>query len=300
MKTTVDAAVDAFLHYLVIERGLLPNTIRAYSRDLRVFADTLEDMGVTDAGRIDEGALELHAVRLSRRGLSPSSRARMLSAISHFHRFLAREGMGRESAAAGVARPKLARRMPAVLTLAQVEAVLDAPDASTDLGLRDRAMMELAYGAGLRVSELCGLRVDALDLGAQLVSVTGKGEKRRVVPFGRAAQRALGRYLDRARPRLLRGRVSPHVFVNARGGAMSRVGFFKRLRQHARAAGIVRRVSPHVLRHSFATHLLEGGADLRLVQELLGHADIATTQVYTHVDTRHILEAHRAFHPRGR
>jgi integrase/recombinase XerD len=189
--------------------------------------------------------------------------------------------------------------MPKVLTLAQVEALLETPEATTDLGLRDRAMLELAYGAGLRVSELCGLRLEALRLDERLVSVTGKGERRRVVPFGGAAARALGRYLDRARPRLLRGRVSAHVFVNARGAPMSRVGFFKRLQEHARAAGIVRRVSPHVLRHSFATHLLEGGADLRLVQELLGHADIATTQVYTHVDTRHILEAHRAFHPRG-
>jgi integrase/recombinase XerD len=300
MRATVDGAVDAFLHYLVIEKGLLPNTIRAYNRDLRTFADTLEELGVTDPGRIDENALELHAVRLSRRRLSPASRARMLSAITHFHRFLAREGLGPEGVTRRLARPKLARRMPAVLTLAQVEALLEAPDASTDLGLRDRAMMELAYGAGLRVSELCGLRVDALHLDARLVSIIGKGEKPRVAPFGRAAARALGRYLDQARPRLLRGRVSPQVFVNARGGPMSRVGFFKRLRQHARAAGIVRRVSPHVLRHTFATHLLEGGADLRLVQELLGHADIATTQVYTHVDTRHILEAHRAFHPRGR
>jgi len=300
MRPTVDGAVDAFLHYLVIEKGLLPNTVRAYGRDLRAFADTLEEMGVSDPGRIDERALELHAVRLSRRGLSPASRARMLSAIGHFHRFLAREGMGADHVHDRVVRPRLGRRMPTVLTLAQVEALLDAPDAANCLGRRDRAMLELAYGAGLRVSELCGLRLDQLLLEQQMVSVTGKGGRRRVVPFGRAARRALGHYLDHARPRLLAGRVSPYVFVNARGGVISRVGFFKRLKQHARTAGIVRRVSPHVLRHSFATHLLEGGADLRLVQELLGHADIATTQVYTHVDTRHILEAHRAFHPRGR
>jgi integrase/recombinase XerD len=224
----------------------------------------------------------------------------MLSAIRHFHRFLGREGMGSDDAALRVARPKLARRMPSVLTLAQVEGLLEAPDGATDLGVRDRAMLELAYGAGLRVSELCGLSMESLLLDEQLVRITGKGGKQRVVPFGRVAGRALARYLDHARPRLVKGRISPHVFVNARGGPISRVGFFKRLKQHARHAGISRRVSPHVLRHSFATHLLEGGADLRLVQELLGHADIATTQVYTHVDTRHILEAHRAFHPRGK
>jgi integrase/recombinase XerD len=300
MKTTLDGAVDAFLHYLVIEKGLQPNTVGAYARDLRALVNTLEEQGIRSPGRIGPDAIELHAVRLSKRGLSPSSRARMLSAIRHFHRFLEREGMGAGNAVERVARPKIGRRMPGVLTLAQVESLLDAPDASTHLGLRDRAMLELAYGAGLRVSELCGLRVDALLLEQQLVSVTGKGGKQRVVPFGRAAGKALARYLDHARPYLLRGRVSPYVFVNVRGGGISRVGFFKNLKVHARAAGIARRVTPHVLRHSFATHLLEGGADLRLVQELLGHADIATTQVYTHVDTRHLLEAHRAFHPRGR
>jgi integrase/recombinase XerD len=300
MKTTLDGAVDAFLHYLVIEKGLQPNTVGAYARDLRALVNTLEEQGIRSPGRIGPDAIELHAVRLSKRGLSPSSRARMLSAIRHFHRFLEREGMGAGNAVERVARPKIGRRMPGVLTLAQVESLLDAPDASTHLGLRDRAMLELAYGAGLRVSELCGLRVDALLLEQQLVSVTGKGGKQRVVPFGRAAGKALARYLDHARPYLLRGRVSPYVFVNVRGGGISRVGFFKNLKVHACAAGIARRVTPHVLRHSFATHLLEGGADLRLVQELLGHADIATTQVYTHVDTRHLLEAHRAFHPRGR
>jgi integrase/recombinase XerD len=166
--------------------------------------------------------------------------------------------------------------------------------------MRDRAMLELAYGAGLRVSELCGLKLDQLHLKQEIVAITGKGGKQRVVPFGRAASRALATYLDHGRPFLLNGRLSPFVFVNARGSGISRVGFFKRMKEHAATAGIARKVSPHVLRHSFATHLLEGGADLRLVQELLGHADIATTQVYTHVDTRHILEAHRAFHPRGK
>jgi integrase/recombinase XerD len=300
MKTSMDGAVDAFLHYLVIEKGLLPNTIQAYGRDLNALADTLEEQGITDPKRIGPDAIELHAVRLSKRGLSATSRARMLSAIRHFHRFLEREGLGSHDAVDRVARPKIGRRMPNVLTLAQVESLLEAPEAGTPLGLRDRAMLELAYGAGLRVSELTGLRVDQLMLDQELVSITGKGGKQRVVPFGRAASRAIARYLDHGRPFLLNGRISHFVFINVRGGGISRVGFFKRLKEHARTAGIARKVSPHVLRHSFATHLLEGGADLRLVQELLGHADIATTQVYTHVDTRHILEAHRAFHPRGR
>jgi integrase/recombinase XerD len=299
-KRTLDGSVDAFLDYLVVEKGLLPNTIHAYARDLRTYVETLEEVGVSEPARITDEAIELHAVRLSRNGLAPASRARKLSALRHFHRFLAREGWGSERVARDVTRPKLARRLPSVLTLAQIESLIEQPDTSTPLGLRDRAMLELAYGAGLRVTELCGLAIDELDLEQQLVRVRGKGDKQRVVPFGRQASRAIARYLDAGRPFLLQGRLSPHVFLNARGGRISRVGFFKNLKAHAASAGIARRVSPHVLRHSFATHLLEGGADLRLVQELLGHADIATTQVYTHVDTRHILEAHRAFHPRGR
>jgi integrase/recombinase XerD len=263
--------VDAFLHYLVVEKGLRPNTIRAYARDLRGYVETLEERGITEPSMATRDALELHAVRLSRRGLSPASRARMLSTLKHFHRFLAREGVSPDGVGDRVVSPKRPRRLPGVLTVRQVEAILDQPDESP-LGVRDRAMLEVAYGAGLRVSELCGLTFDAVLWEQGVVVVTGKGDKQRVVPFGRAAARALRRYIDHARPRLLGGRLSPHLFLNARGGRLSRVGFFKRLRQHAAAAGITRRVSPHVLRHSFATHLLEGGADLRFVQELLGHA----------------------------
>jgi integrase/recombinase XerD len=299
-RISVDGAIDAYLHYLVIEKGLAANSVRSYARDLRGYAETLEEMGVRDPAGIGEDAIELYATRLSRRGLKPSSRARMLSTVKNFHRFVARERMGPEVAPERLVRPRLPQRFPTVLSLSQVERLLERPDPSTPLGLRDRAMLEMAYGAGLRVSELCGLGLDAVRSAQQLVAVTGKGGKQRVVPYGRAAARALGRYLDHGRPRLLAGRVSARVFVNHRGGPLSRVGFFKRLKRYAAEAGIERRVSPHVLRHSFATHMLEGGADLRLVQEMLGHADISTTQVYTHVDTRHILEAHRAFHPRGR
>jgi integrase/recombinase XerD len=299
MKATLDGAVDTFLNYLVIEKGLRPNTISAYARDLRAYHETLEELGVVDPERLSRDALEFHAIRLSRRGLSPASRARMLSTLRHFHRFLAREGSAPEGIGDRISRPKLPRRLPSVLTLAQIEMLLAQPD-TTPLGQRDRAMLEMAYGAGLRVSELCGLTPDAVVSEQRIVRVTGKGGKQRVVPYGRPADRALARYLNDGRPFLAAGRVTPFVFVNARGTGLSRVGFFKRLKQHAASAGIERRVSPHVLRHSFATHLLEGGADLRLVQELLGHADISTTQIYTNLDTRHILEAHRAFHPRAR
>jgi integrase/recombinase XerD len=198
-----------------------------------------------------------------------------------------------------ITSPKRGRPIPRVLTVAQIETLLEQPDVTTPLGLRDRAMLELAYGAGLRVSELCGLVHDALREEERLVVVSGKGGKQRVVPYGRHAARALARYLDGGRPILAKESSVPNVFLNRYGRAISRVGFFKNLKSYAITAGITREVSPHILRHSFATHLLEGGAELRYVQELLGHSDISTTQIYTNIDTRHIIEVYKAFHPRG-
>jgi integrase/recombinase XerD len=299
-KTELDTALDAFLAHLAVEKGLLPNTIQAYGRDLREYVDNLEAMGIRSTTEIGgEEAMEYHLARLSRRGLVAASRARGISALRQFHRFLQREGLlGGE--VYEVRSPKKGRRVPRVLTIEQVEAILSQPDCSTPLGLRDAAMLELAYGAGLRAGELCELPMDALLEDQQLVLVRGKGGKQRMVPYGRPAGRALARYLREGRPALVRGRVVPHVFLNHHGRCISRIGFYKRLKQYAAAAGIVANVSPHVLRHSFATHLLQGGAELRYVQELLGHADISTTQIYTNVDTRHIIEVHRAFHPRAR
>jgi integrase/recombinase XerD len=298
-KKPLDTALDEFLDHLVIERGLSANTIGSYGRDLRRYVDSLEGLGVTSTADVDESALEFHLTRLSRSGLKASSRARSLSAIRHFHRFLGREGFCDATVGDGVSGPKRGKRMPRVLTLSQVESILEQPDTGTPMGMRDRAMLEIAYGAGLRVSELCGLPIDGLMEDERLVRVRGKGGKQRIVPFGAPAAVALSRYLASGRPRLVRDRLLPNVFLNHRGGPLSRVGFFKKLKAYAASAGVTREVSPHVLRHSFATHLLEGGADLRYVQELLGHSDISTTQIYTNVDTRHIIEAHRAFHPRA-
>jgi integrase/recombinase XerD len=298
MDIPIDSALDEFLDYLVSEKGLLPNSVEAYNRDLRAYLDTLETLGVESAARIQENSLELHMARLSRRGLGPASRSRALSAIRHFHKFLLREGTAKKDAAARIARPKRPKRIPKVLSVEQVERLLDAPSKDV-LGMRDRAMMELAYAAGLRVSELCNLTFEQVLDKDRLLVIEGKGRKQRLVPFGKPAARALRTYLSDSRPDLARGKVTAHVFLNHHGNRISRVGFFKRLKHHASAAGIQRHVSPHVLRHSFATHLLEGGADLRYVQELLGHADISTTQIYTAVDTRHLIEVHRAFHPRA-
>jgi integrase/recombinase XerD len=298
MTTRLDTSVDQFLDYLASERGLLPRTLEAYARDLRSYVATVRERGVSSPRNIPREALEIHMVRLSRRGLASVSRARALSAIRHFHRFLQREGTSRANPVVDIESPKRARRVPKVLTIAEVERLLAAPRDDV-LGLRDRAMLELGYAAGLRVSELCDLTFDQVQEAERLLVVTGKGRKRRVVPYGKHAARALGLYLGHARPHLSAGRVDPHVFLNHRGARISRVGFFKRMKRHAAAAGIRKGVSPHVLRHTFATHLLEGGADLRYVQALLGHADISTTQIYTTVDSRHLIEVHRAFHPRG-
>ena len=298
MGDTLDTALDQFLDYLVSEKGLLANSLSAYARDLRGYLDTLEELGVGSTSAITAEAAELHMVKLSKRGLSPASRSRALSAMRHFHKFLHREGAARKDVTAGLSRPKRSKRIPKVLSVEQVERLLEIPEEDT-LGLRDRAMFEMAYAAGLRASELCGLTFEQVIEKERLLVVEGKGKKQRVIPYGRPAAKALAAYLSRARAELAKGRVTAFVFLNHRGRKMSRVGFFKRLRMQARRAGIQRGVSPHVLRHSFATHLLQGGADLRYIQELLGHADISTTQIYTSVDRRHLVEVHRAFHPRA-
>jgi len=298
VATRLDTALDQFLDYLVSEKGCLENSILAYGRDLRAYLDTLEGMGIRSAGAITGEAVERHMFKLSRRDLAASSRSRALSAIRHFHKFLIREGAVRIDPSAAYRRPKRAKRIPKVLTVEQVERLLASPGEDV-LGLRDRAMLEIAYASGLRVSELCGLTFDQVVEKERVLVVEGKGKKQRVIPYGRPAAKALAVYLSRSRPHLAAGAVISFVFLNHRGRKMSRVGFFKRLKMHSRRAGIQREVSPHVLRHSFATHLLQGGADLRYVQELLGHADISTTQIYTSVDRRHLIEVHRAFHPRA-
>ena len=298
-ENKLDTALDAYLDHVMTERGLAANTVKAYGRDLRAYLDTLEGMGITSTGRIEDTAVEYHLARLSRSGLKASSRSRMISAIRQFHRFLKMEGLLRAGVAAEIISPKRGRRIPKVLSISQIEALLEQPDLSEPLGLRDRAMLEMAYGAGLRVSELCGLPMEAMVDGERLVSVRGKGGNQRVGPYGRIAEKALDRYLSSGRTQLARYQPTPHVFLNHHGRPISRVGFYKKLRGYASAAGLPMEISPHILRHSFATHLLEGGADLRYVQELLGHSDISSTQIYTNVDTRHIIEVYRAFHPRG-
>jgi len=294
----LDGALEAFLDGLRTARRLSANTLDAYARDLRdyrAFAMQHRLKSWSEAGTV---FVDGYFARLLQRGLSSSTVARRRSALRGFHAYLEAQGLGGRDPLADAPPPRRERRLPHALTHDEMERLLAQPQGEGPLALRDRALLELAYASGLRVSELCGLIRSRLDLGERAVRVAGKGNRERVVPFGRAAGRALREYLERARPLLARRARHDTVFVNARGGPLSRMGFWKILRGHARAAGISARVHPHALRHSFATHLLEGGADLRVVQELLGHASVATTAIYTHLDRAYLREVHRSFHPR--
>lgn len=295
----MDALLDAFVTFLRAERNLAPKTVDAYALDVRDWLDDLKrrKLAVETATRDD--VLE-HLAWLARKGLSARSRARHLAALRGFHRFLEDEKLAPGNPTDDLDTPKHTRKLPVFLTLDEVEALLASPDVSTPSGLRDRAMIEVLYATGLRVSELVKLGVNDVNLTDGFVLVMGKGRKERVVPLGKHAIGHLQAYLSSARPALLKGRETSALFVTPRGKGFSRMGFWKLLRRHARTAGIVKELSPHKLRHSFATHLVERGADLRAVQAMLGHADLATTQIYTHVDSQRLRGTYDRHHPRSR
>lgn len=294
----MDRWVDAYLAWLATQRGLSRNSLDAYGRDLAMLSSFLAARRITDPGAVRPADLRDYLAELRGAKLRPASVARRFSAARGLFRFLESEGKLRKSPAADVSAGRLPRRLPRPWTREDVRRLVEAP-ADGARGMRDRAMLEALYGAGLRVSELVGLRLSQLNLEGGYLVVVGKGNKERPVPLGVPARAALRAYLEGARPHLLHGRSSPHVFVTRRGGAMTRQGFWKMLRLRALALGLPG-VSPHRLRHSFATHLLEGGADLRAVQAMLGHADIGTTQIYTEVARTRLREVHRKYHPRSK
>lgn len=294
-----DVLLDGYLAHLRVERGLAQRSVEAYSGDLLRFALFVRQDLSKSFPDIDAGDVAAWLVSLSRAGISARAQARKLSALRGFFKFLVAERKVTADPTALVTGPRLPRKLPQVLTFAEVELLLAAPDATTPRGCRDASMIQLLYASGLRVSELVGLKLSDVDLDQSLVSALGKGDKRRVVPFGEIARDALVRYLRDVRPRWVLKGESVHLFLTERGSGMTRQGFWKLLGRYARSAGIAKPISPHKLRHSFATHLLERGADLRAVQTMLGHADIATTQVYTHVTAEHMRQAHARFHPRG-
>lgn len=293
------ALTDRFFDHLWLEDGLSDLTLSAYRRDLKAFGAWLEterDAGLTDAVA---GDIEAYlAWRFANRA-QPRSAARYTSALKRFYRYLLRENRIAADPTVNLDSPKLPRTLPKTLTEADVEHLLAGPDTGTPLGVRDRAMLETLYATGLRVSELIGLKLTSMNLHDGVLRVTGKGNKDRLVPLGEEAVQWLQRYLVEARPLLLGKRLSDATFITARGGGMTRQGFWYLIKRHARAAKIVRPLSPHTLRHAFATHLLNHGADLRVVQMLLGHRDISTTQIYTHVARERLKQLHSVHHPRG-
>ncbi len=293
------APVDAWLDELRRGRRLSPRTLDAYGRDLADYSAFAAHHKVSDWEEATLTFVDGYFASLQRRGLSSSTVSRRRSTLRGFHGFLARMGHKSDDPVALLPAPRRERKLPGVLTLGEVEALIAHPQGDEPLALRDRAMLELAYGSGLRVSELVCLPRAGVDLGGRSLIVTGKGDKQRVLPFGRSAAAALAAWLERGRPQLAPHARHDAVFVNARGGVLSRMGWWKVLQGHARGAGVTARVHPHILRHSFATHLLEGGADLRVVQELLGHANVTTTAIYTHLDRSYLREVHRQFHPRA-
>lgn len=294
----MDHEVDQFLDHLRIERGLSENTLYAYGGDLAALTAYLKDRGVH---RWEDASLETfrgYFHELEAAHLSAGSRARRMASLRSFMRFLERRGVVKRNAAARLKTPRGDQRLPRVLSTEEVERLLAAPDPTTALGRRNRALLEVFYATGLRVSELTGLLLKQLHLEEGAVVVLGKGNKERLVPLGDWAAEALRVYLEQGRPRLVGRPSPPHVFVNHRGRPLSRQGVWKLIRALAVRAGIQQPITPHMLRHSFATHLLENGADLRVLQALLGHADISTTQIYTHVARVRLKEIHRRFHPR--
>lgn len=286
-----------YVAHLALERNLSPRSLEAYRRDLRQFAAWLVEEGTTLEG-VERSTLRLYLGSRRDRGLSARSAARALSALRGFFRFLAQEQLLAVDPTADLQSPSLWRTVPHVLSAEEVEALLASPDTSRPAGLRDRAMIETLYATGVRVSELVGLTVDRLRLDPGFVRVVGKGRKERLVPVGESAQAWLRRYLDSARPALDRAR-RPELFLNLRGRPLTRQGFWKLLRGHALASGVTSHLSPHVVRHSFATHLVENGADLRAVQMMLGHASLSTTEIYTHVARERLRRLYDAKHPRA-
>jgi integrase/recombinase XerD len=302
---TLDGLVEAYLNHLRVERALSPRTLEAYGRDLGKLLTFAEQAGITEAAAIDLGAVSGWLGSLAKDGLGARSAARHLSAARGLMKFLLREGALSADPTELSARPRFGRRLPRTLSEAEVLRLLDAPDTTTLRGLRDRAMLSVTYAAGLRVSELVGLTPGDVDLRRGIVSAFGKGGKRRLVPLGNITLDHVQAYL-RARTVLdsghaLRGKqpIAPVLFPSPRGGALTRQGFWKIVGRYARGIGLRGRVYPHQLRHSFATHLLTGGADLRSVQTMLGHASVATTEIYTHVSRDHVRKAHRRSHPRA-
>lgn len=291
--------IDHYLNYLAVERGLADNTLDAYGRDLARYLDFLEKNGITEVSKITPTVVLRFLSSLKAEGLSPRSRARTLAALKTFHKFLVREKISEDNPTDQVSAPKTLSALPHTLSPRDVESLLSSPKGESPLAWRDRAMLEIIYATGLRVSELVSLKLDDLQMDVGYLTAFGKRSKQRIVPLGETAISALREYLHYGRPGLDKERGSQLLFLNRSGEGLTRQGFWKIIKRRALEAGIAMSITPHTMRHSFATHLLENGADLRSVQAMLGHADISTTQIYTHVTRERLRKLHAQHHPRG-
>jgi len=295
----VKSLIEMFLDYVILERGLSGRTREAYAADLFSFNDYLAGIGITSANDVTRDNIVDYLMDENNRGLSVNSISRRLVAIKVYFAFLQREGLLAGNVTEVMDSPRLWKVLPGMLSRSEVELLLDAPKGGSVYAIRDRAILELLYATGMRVSELCNLKQDDLHFDERYVRCIGKGNKVRVIPFGDRAAEVLDRYFAKSRPVLEKSGISKHLFLTYRGENFSRKGLWFLVKDYARRAGISKKVSPHTLRHSFASHLLANGAPLRVIQEMLGHADIATTQVYTHIDQKRLKSIHHQFHPRA-
>jgi len=297
--SSIDTLIDRYLNHLVTEKGLSQNTIESYYRDLVRFTAYLKSRKVNNIEAVDTALVLKHIIALRNDGLSPKSRARHLVSLRGFFKYLLYIDEVDSDPTRTIDLPKTTLKLPDVLTIDEVQRLLNAPDLSRPAGMRNAAMLETIYAAGLRVSELIHLKMGNVNLEAGFVRVMGKGTKERIVPIGSHARDRIDDYTSTARALLLKSRISEYLFVARAGKPMTRQGFWKLLKGYARSCSLIKEITPHSLRHSFASHLLEGGADLRSVQIMLGHTDISTTQIYTHVARDHLIRIHRRYHPRG-
>ena len=295
----MEQLLDQFLHYLIVEKGLSRNTIEAYSHGLTRFLNHLRGKGVQEIREVGKFHIRGFLLALRGKNLNTKSIVRNLVAIRTFFRFLIQEGVLESNPVEELESPKVAKTLPEILTLKEIEQILEQPNLQTPLGTRDRAMLEMLYATGMRVSELTQLPIHQVNLEGGYVLLYGKGSKERIVPLGTEAMKWVTVYLKTARGILSKGKESPSLFINRSGKGMSRQRFWKSLKDYAQRAGLRKRITPHLFRHSFASHLLERGADLRSVQMMLGHADISTTQIYTHVTGERLKKVHKQYHPRG-
>lgn len=298
--STLSEPIEGFLAWLELERGLSDHTISAYSRDLEQAAEFLQKQGASEWIQVDAAAVTAWTSELSRADYARTSQARKLSALRMFARHLVRENVRKDDFTELLAGPKLSRKLPDVLTRDEVERLLNAPSMSTPHGIRDRAIIELFYSSGLRVSELCEILLQSINLDDGYVRIFGKGSKERIAPIGSAAIKAVGDYIVAARPHFVKAKTGSELFLSQQGRAISRKMVWVLIKDYAVKAGIKKVIKPHLLRHSFATHLLEGGADLRAIQEMLGHSDISTTQIYTSVEAARLADEHALYHPRSK